>query len=57
MHVLQTLETFVARTPQEAQPFVEAIFSEVVACLAYDPNFADDMEDDEEEEEEDGAEE
>lgn len=49
---IQALEAFVARSPQEAQLHLTAIFDEVLKSLAYDPNFTDDMEDDEEEEEE-----
>ena len=52
---MQALEAFVSRSPQEAQPLLSTIFDEVLKCLAYDPNFTDDMEDDEEEEEEEDA--
>ena len=46
---MQALEAFVTRSSQEAEPLVPAIFDEVLKCLAYDPNYTDDMEDDEEE--------
>lgn len=47
---VQALEAFVTRLPQETQPYVANIFDQILQCLAYDPNFTDDMEDDEEEE-------
>ena len=52
---MQALEAFVARSPQEAEPLVSSIFEETLKCLAYDPNFTDDMEEDEEEEEDEDA--
>lgn len=48
---LQALEAIVLRSPQEAEPQVAAILELTLASLAYDPNYADDMEEDEDGEE------
>ena len=43
LNLTQALDAFVLRSPHEAQPHVAAIFEHVQGCLAYDPNYADDM--------------
>lgn len=43
VNLAQALDAFVLRSPHEAQPHVAAIFEHVQGCLAYDPNYADDM--------------
>ena len=46
MKWMQAIEAFVSRLPQETQPYVPGLFEQVLQCLAYDPNFTDNMEDD-----------
>ena len=43
LNLTQALDAFVLRSPHEAQPHVAAIFEHVQSCLAYDPNYADNM--------------
>lgn len=48
--LLQALESFVARSPNDARPFLDQLLSEGLKNLKYDPNYAvDDMDEDEEE--------
>lgn len=43
----QALESFVARSPTDAKPFLDQLLSEALKNIKYDPNYAvDDMDED-----------